>query len=521
MFRKASLLAFTYAAAVLGQRIGTLTPEVHPPITIQECSASGCSTQQKSIVIDANWRWTHSTSGATNCYTGNAWDASLCPDPVTCASNCAIDGANYSGTYGITTTGDSLTIRFVTNSGSRNVGSRVYLLDDNENYKMFNLLNKEFTFDVDMSALPCGLNGALYFSEMEQDGGKAAFAGNEAGAQYGTGYCDAQCPHDVKWINGEANVLDWTPSSTDSNAGNGRYGTCCPEMDIWEANSWATAYTPHPCRDLGPYRCSGTECGDGSDRYSSVCDKDGCDFNSYRMGDRTFLGRGQTIDTTRKITVVTQFITDDGTDSGTLVEIRRIYVQDGVVYQNSYATFPTLSQYNSISDDFCVAQKSLFNDNASYLNNYTARMGNSFANNGMVLIMSLWGDHAAHMLWLDSDFPLDRDPSQPGISRGACSQDSGNPPDLEANYPNASVTFSNIKWGTLDSTYGGGSTPPVSSSSTPSGPSSTSSSASVPTGTGAPVPQWGQCGGINYTGSTNCAAGTTCTVINPYYHQCL
>ena len=37
---------------------------------------------------------------------------------------------------------------------------------------MFKLKNKEFTFDVDVSQLPCGLNGALYFVEMEEDGGK-------------------------------------------------------------------------------------------------------------------------------------------------------------------------------------------------------------------------------------------------------------------------------------------------------------------------------------------------------------
>ena len=40
-------------------------------------------------------------------------------------------------------------------------------------------------------------------------GWQARFPGNKAGAEYGTGYCDAQCPHDVKFINGEANILDW------------------------------------------------------------------------------------------------------------------------------------------------------------------------------------------------------------------------------------------------------------------------------------------------------------------------
>ena len=69
---------------------------------------------------------------------------------------------------------------------------------------MFYLPNKEFTFDVDVSKLPCGLNGALYFVEMEESGG--SYPTNTAGASYGTGYCDAQCPHDMKWINGEANA---------------------------------------------------------------------------------------------------------------------------------------------------------------------------------------------------------------------------------------------------------------------------------------------------------------------------
>jgi len=46
--------------------------------------------------------------------------------------------------------------------------------------------------DVDVSNLPCGLNGAVYFSEMEADGGSSKFTTNKAGAKYGTGYCDSQ-----------------------------------------------------------------------------------------------------------------------------------------------------------------------------------------------------------------------------------------------------------------------------------------------------------------------------------------
>ncbi len=112
---------------------------------------------------------------------------------------------------------------------------------------MFQLLNREFTFTVDNSGLDCGLNGALYFVEMMRDGGLSEYGSNEAGAAYGTGYCDAQCPHDIKWINGEANSDDWDPSDNDANSGTGKYGSCCSELDIWEANKESQAFTTHPC----------------------------------------------------------------------------------------------------------------------------------------------------------------------------------------------------------------------------------------------------------------------------------
>ena len=71
---------------------------------------------------------------------------------------------------------------------------------------------------------------------------------------------------------------------------------------------------------------------------------------------------------------------------------------------------------------------------------------------GMVLVMSLWDDHSAYMLWLDSDYPLDKNPNDPGVKRGPCSRDSGKPWEVEKQYPNAGVSYSNIKFGEIGST---------------------------------------------------------------------
>ncbi|KAH9897786.1 cellobiohydrolaseI [Cubamyces lactineus] len=456
MFPAVALLALSYVAIAYGQQAGSLTAETHPRLSIQQCTGKNqCQTQQHSVVLDSNWRWLHSTSGSNNCYTGNTWDTSLCPDPVTCSKNCALDGADYAGTYGITTSGNQLSLKFVTHGPySTNIGSRVYLMDtSDQKYQIFNLKNQEFTFDVDMSKLPCGLNGALYFVEMDADGGVSRFPNNKAGAKYGTGYCDTQCPHDIKFINGEANILGWAPSPSDPNAGTGQYGTCCNEMDVWEANSMGAAVTPHVCSVQGQTRCSGNDCGDGDNRYGGICDKDGCDFNSWRMGDQTFLGPGKTVNTNSKFTVVTQFLTNNNQTSGQLSEIRRLYVQNGKVIANSKTNIPGMSAYDSITDSFCNAQKQAFGDTNSFEKlGGLQQMGASF-DKGMVLVMSIWDDHEAQMLWLDSDYPLDKDPSQPGVSRGPCATSSGQPTDVESQSPDATVIFSNIKYGPIGSTY--------------------------------------------------------------------
>lgn len=81
-----------------GQQIGTQQAEVHPPLTTYECTqASGCVPETTTLTLDSNWRWTHQVGSSTNCYTGDEWDTTICPDPVTCAENCALDGSLVTG----------------------------------------------------------------------------------------------------------------------------------------------------------------------------------------------------------------------------------------------------------------------------------------------------------------------------------------------------------------------------------------------------------------------------------------
>ncbi|KAF2205491.1 exoglucanase-like protein 1 precursor [Delitschia confertaspora ATCC 74209] len=452
MYKKLALASLSLFGAARAQQVGKETTETHPKMTWKQCTGTGgtsCTSKSGSITLDSNWRWAHVTGGYTNCYTDNTWNTTSCADGATCAKNCAIEGADYSGTYGITAGSDALTLKFVTKgSYSTNIGSRTYLMASDTKYQMFNLIGKEFTFDVDVSKLPCGLNGALYFVEMAEDGGLSKYSGNKAGAKYGTGYCDAQCPHDIKWLNGEANSDGWVPSDNDKNAGSGKYGSCCPEMDIWEANSISTAYTPHPCSVSGQTRCTGTDCGDANERYNGVCDKDGCDFNSYRMGVKDFYGPGMTIDTTKKFTVVTQFI---GSGSS-LSDIKRFYVQNGKTIANSESTIPGVTG-SSITEEFCNQQKTVFGDTSSFkAKGGLNAMGASLAR-GHVLVMSLWDDHAVNMLWLDSTYPTDKDPSTPGVGRGTCATDSGKPEDVESKSPDAAVVYSNIRFGPIGSTF--------------------------------------------------------------------
>mmetsp|Transcript_123893 Transcript_123893/g.264087 ORF Transcript_123893/g.264087 Transcript_123893/m.264087 type:complete len:688 (+) Transcript_123893:61-2124(+) len=462
-----SLTLGLLSAAVAQQR-SEQHVETPPPVAVAHCTkAGGCKLEHMNLTLDGNWRWAHGMNcqgvGAArqcyssgNCYTSGSWDKKACDDPDDCAQNCALEGVTgqeYKNTYGVVPVAGGVELKFVSmGAGGQNVGSRLYLMDTEETYKLFKLKNREFTFDVDVSGLPCGLNGAVYFSEMQVDGGKGG--SNTAGAKYGTGYCDAQCPHDIKFMNGKANIKKWNITDT-----TGSLGSCCTEMDIWEANKASTAYTPHPCLNEGLEVCEGLKCGDTAkgERYQGLCDKDGCDFNSYRLGEHTFLGEGAgfTINTEKPITIVTQWITSDGTDYGDLTEIRRLYVQDGKVIQNSDAS-RVEGGGNSITDEFCAAQKKAFGDPNDFAKKGGLRSVGKTLDRGMVLVLSLWDDHISRMLWLDSNTGNKTTKDLFGSLRGPCPTDSGAPSELRSKYPSASVSYTNIMYGEIDSTYTAG-----------------------------------------------------------------
>lgn len=529
--------------------------DFHLPLPIQHCTRHGCREEQTSVTLDANWRWLHDVDdgGYHNCYGTDGWNKKYCADAKSCSRECALEGleeADWKDNYGVTQISNGVKLKYIP-------GSRMYLLDSQSTYKMFQLKNKEFSLDIDVSEVPCGVNGAVYFSEMERDGGIGSSRGlNEAGAEYGVGYCDAQCPTDIHFIGGYANI-------------DGEYGSCCAELDIWEANREATAYTAHPCRLDGPERvrchkssgrrrsgpspapapdgpgccswaandacgetteycaaaasncqtCGGhwvakkstgccswaspgqnQECGQstpyctanadncgtcgghwidgleepnlGSDEDldeedegrglppcdGGKCDQPGCDFNPYRNGARNFFGPGSgyDVDTRKPFTVITQFLTHDGTDDGELVEMRRSYVQDGKTIANTASSFPGLSSYDSLKDDTCAEQKAYFNRSGSneFKHNGGMRKMGEALGRGMVLALSIWDDGASNMQWLDGWDPEDkRYPHAAGADRGPCARDSGDPTATRKLHPDAHVTYSNIRYGEIGSTH--------------------------------------------------------------------
>jgi len=524
----------------------SMAQESTPPklleMPIKTCTVeAGCTTENTKLTLDANWRWYYHPSNHQNCF-DNGYK---CTNDAECA-DCFITGLKNGDydRYGITTNNGALTMSFADNPAG-NIGARMYLMNtQGTEYRKVDhtsKLEQELSMDVEIDSLGCGLNGAVYYSEMLMDGGKAR-DGNQ-GAPYGTGYCDAQCPKDLHHVGGKVN---WRNEAQ-----------CCNEMDIWEANSISNAFTPHTCTDYnpftgdndetedmkGPAKCiTDLECGIG-DRYSeSLCDKDGCDVNPYRMGNTDFYGPGKTVDSNRKFTMTTQFFTDD---RGDLVEIRRQYYQrDSAGNLKKYET-PSFKMngrtFDSITDDMCTEQQAPattngegggFASESTFLRKGGLKeMGESFKR-GMVLIFSLWDDGVTNMSWLDSTAESMGLPGLYGQSRGTCGNQAVDRSSAASR--NAKVTYSNVRLGAIGSTdpfaesgddsAGSGSTASPTTTTTTTPPTTLSPSAAAtapPTNSdgndGTCVSRWGAC----TSNHNSCCDGLVCHVQSQWYAQCL
>merc|ERR1712046_474111 len=156
-------------------------------------------------------------------------------------------------------------------------------------------------------------------------------------------------------------------------------------------------------------------------------------------------------DTTKPFTFITSFHTDDGTESGNLVEIKQWYVQNGKRIDQPQASVDGLSG-NSQTDEYCAAQKKAFGDDDDFTRKGGLKRMGAALERGMVLTISLWDDIAVKMNWLDSigDESLPED--QPGNRRGPCDVNAGDPATLREKHPDASYTLSSIKVGDIGTT---------------------------------------------------------------------
>lgn len=364
-------------------------------LTIQNCDQTGCTYVQKRVALDA-------TSNGTETF-------------ITVSGN----------------QNDALKLEY---GGAALGGPRVYLIEPEGSNRntMFDLLSHEFTFDVELSTMPCGFNAALYFVGMTE---------NEGGAESGTNYCDAQAVG----------------------------GTFCAEMDIMEANTAAQQYTTHACVEACSSYTEGVAGCTSTGATSTVCDHSGCGFNPYRHGpgstyknetnNDAWYGFDSTeyeLTSSQQFTVVTRFYSDSNT--GNLVNITRFYMQGGnrIDLPTLYILTPTDGShygpfYNpAITEDYCANIYDKWTGGGT--DSPLTQMGKNMEN-GMVLAMSAWYDAETYVDGLPASG------SQTGMSwldgvnvwgsttkAGPCSVST-----TDASGPHY-ATFSNIRFGDIGTT---------------------------------------------------------------------
>ena len=106
----------------------------------------------------------------------------------------------------------------------------------------------------------------------------------------------------------------------------------------------------------------------------------------FRHGNTDFYGKGKTVDTSKKFTVVTQF---HGSGSN-LESISQYFIQDGKKIEVPGSKH--VAGGSKIDAEFCDAAKDTFKDNRRFQDmGGLPQMGDA-TGKGMVLVMSVWDD---------------------------------------------------------------------------------------------------------------------------------
>lgn len=161
------------------------------------------------------------------------------------------------------------------------------------NYHNFTLLDKEFSYDIDLSSVGCSCNAALFFVSMPGYNPD----GSVAKGEWNPYYCDA---NDIG-------------------------GVWCWEHDTIEGNMYAMATTPHTC-NANP------------GQYISDCDKRGCQKISYYADPKGFCpDESCEIDTRFPFRIHQRF---EANGAGKLIRIVNRLTQNGKVFTWDSCTDP-------------------------------------------------------------------------------------------------------------------------------------------------------------------------------------
>ncbi|KAF4344250.1 exoglucanase type C [Fusarium beomiforme] len=422
------LLAASLFAATDAQRACEGIEEVHPPFNWHDCYGDSCFERYAAVVLDSKLRQIDCCNGSRNTLQRAACKKK---NKDQCPVDCCIHGADY-GAHGIFTNGTDLTLDVgASHPNTPKDLIRVMLMKDENHYEWTQIIDpwdSEYTFDVEVRDVPPGYKARLSLHWMWEKGNMDKKKGDKAGAKYGTGYCDAHCDQGQRFVMGRANYDGWEPSQTDPHLGTGHLGACCIHLVLWEGNTHSTDFGHYPCDPRGPHMCKGIKC--KMDCYSV-----GCTWNPNGKDQKPFYGPGKTntIDSSRKFSVVNQWFSTQKPMQPVMTRRVMYYIQDGKLIPSAPSDFRTKKkEFHTMDKGFCAAQAKAWG------------LGKWLKKNPW------WVNHDAWQYDMVPVFSLVRDYEYDMLQGFVHGDDK-----LKSIPINASVTFSNFRYGRINRTFTG------------------------------------------------------------------